>query len=561
LDALASASTQVDVIISSSVAPSYLIDDRRIRRIQDQRGNRPLVIVDLAVPRNVDPRVAAVHGVQLFNIDDLRKVAEANLETRRAELPAAQRIIADEVSRTRSQLANSGAEPVEARETSRSEELAIQAAQLIPGGVNSPVRAYRAVGGTPRHIARADGPWIWDVDGNRYLDLVCSWGPLILGHRPPTVTEALRRQLTRGWSYGAPTEAELMLAREVSNRMPSIGMLRLVNSGTEAVMSAVRLARAATGRTKLIKFAGGYHGHADAVLVNAGSGVATLGLPGTNGVTLGAAGDTIVARYNSLADVETAFGRWPEQIAAVIVEPVAGNMGVVPPAAEFLEGLRRITARDGALLIFDEVITGFRLARGGAQELFGISPDLTCLGKVIGGGLPIGAYGGRRELMQLVAPAGPVYQAGTLSGNPLAVAAGLATIRMLDDEAYKRLETLGSRAVAIIRRAAGAAGQPVTINRAGSMFTVFFSEQPVTDYSAAQQADGAAFAAWFHAMLRRGIALPPAQLEACFVSTAHGEGPMEQLDYAASAAFQETAARFGGRRVAGRRTDRSGEPI
>jgi glutamate-1-semialdehyde 2,1-aminomutase len=353
------------------------------------------------------------------------------------------------------------------------------------------------------------------------------------------VTEALRQQLTKGWTYGAPTEAELALAREVRSRIPAIEMLRLVNSGTEAVMSAIRLARAATRRSKLIKFAGGYHGHADAMLADAGSGLATLGIPGTAGVTPAAAADTLVVQYNALNEVEAAFRKWPEQIAAVIVEPVAGNMGVVLPAPGFLDGLRRLSANDGALLIFDEVITGFRVAPGGAQSLYGVTPDLTCLGKIIGGGLPIGAYGGRRDLMELVAPAGPVYQAGTLSGNPLAVSAGLATIRSLDDAAYERLEMLGSLAAGIIRDAAAAAGQAVTINRAGSMFTTFFSDRPVTDFSTARQADSHRFSAWFHAMLRRGVALPPSQLEACFVSTAHGKVPMEQLKYAAERAFHE----------------------
>ena len=293
-----------------------------------------------------------------------------------------------------------------------------EAKRLIPGGVNSPVRAYGAVGGSPPFIARGDGPWVWDVDGNRYLDLVCSWGPLILGHRPATVIKALRHQLERGWTFGAPTEGELRLATAVSERMPAIEMLRLVNSGTEAAMSAVRLARGVTGRRKLIKFAGGYHGHADALLVEAGSGVATLGIPGTPGITPGAAEDTLVVPYNELADVEAVMKRWQGQVAAIIVEPVAGNMGVVPPSPGFLAGLRELTQNDGSLLIFDEVITGFRVARGGAQELYGVAADLSCLGKVLGGGLPIGAYGGRRELMEQVAPAGPVYQAGTLSGNP-----------------------------------------------------------------------------------------------------------------------------------------------
>jgi glutamate-1-semialdehyde 2,1-aminomutase len=383
------------------------------------------------------------------------------------------------------------------------------------------VRAYRAVGGNPRFIARGEGPWIFDVDGHRYLDLVCSWGPLILGHRPAAVLEALHAQLERGWTFGAPTEGEVRLAAMVSERMPAIEMVRLVNSGTEAAMSAVRLARGVTGRSKLIKFAGGYHGHADALLVEAGSGVATLGIPGTPGITSGAAGDTVVVAYNALEEVEAAINRWSGQVAAIIVEPVAGNMGVVPPSPGFLAGLRRLTQSDGSLLIFDEVITGFRIARGGAQELYGVTPDLTCLGKVLGGGLPIGAYGGRREIMEQVAPAGPVYQAGTLSGNPLAVAAGLATLDALDDHAYRRLENAGARVAAGLQSAAAAAGIPLTVNRVGSMLTPFFTDRAVRDYAGAKQADTALFASWFQRLLTKGVLIPPAQFEASFVSTAH----------------------------------------
>jgi glutamate-1-semialdehyde 2,1-aminomutase len=398
-----------------------------------------------------------------------------------------------------------------------------EAQRLIPGGVNSPVRAYRAVGGSPPFIARGDGPWVWDVDGNRYLDLVCSWGPLILGHRPAAVLEALRAQLERGWTFGAPTEGELRLAAAVSERMPAIEMLRLVNSGTEAAMSAVRLARAVTGRRKLIKFAGGYHGHADALLVEAGSGIATLGIPGTRGITAGAAEDTLVVAFNALAEVEAAIERWPGQIAAIIVEPVAGNMGVVPPSGGFLESLRRLTRDNGSLLIFDEVITGFRVARGGAQELYGVTADLTCLGKVLGGGLPIGAYGGRREFMEQVAPAGPVYQAGTLSGNPLAVAAGLATLEALDENAYRRLEGAGARVAAALQAAAAAAGIPLTVNRVGSMLTAFFTDHTVRDYASARQADTELFARWFQRLLAKGVSIPPSQFEAALVSTAHDE--------------------------------------
>jgi glutamate-1-semialdehyde 2,1-aminomutase len=385
------------------------------------------------------------------------------------------------------------------------------------------VRAYRAVGGNPPFIARGEGPWIFDVDGRRYLDLVCSWGPLILGHRPAAVLEALLAQLERGWTFGAPTEGEVRLATAVSERMPAIEMLRLVNSGTEAAMSAVRLARGVTRRSKLIKFAGGYHGHADALLVEAGSGVATLGIPGTPGITPGAAGDTAVVSYNALDEVEAAINRWPGQVAAIIVEPVAGNMGVVPPSPGFLAGLRQLTQNDGSLLIFDEVITGFRVARGGAQELYGVAPDLTCLGKVLGGGLPIGAYGGRREIMEQVAPAGPVYQAGTLSGNPLAVAAGLATLDALDDHAYRQLEGAGARVASGLQSAAAAAGISLTVNRVGSMLTPFFTDHAVCDYAGAKQAATPLFASWFHRLLKKGVSIPPAQFEASFVSTAHDE--------------------------------------
>ena len=400
-------------------------------------------------------------------------------------------------------------------------------------------------------MARGDGAWVWDVEGRRYLDLVGSWGPLILGHRPPAVVEALRRQLERGWAFGAPTEAEVRLAQTVRERMPALEMLRLVNSGTEATMSAIRLARAATGRAKIIKFAGAYHGHADALLVEAGSGLATLGIPGTPGVTAGAVSDTIVARFNALDDVECAIDRWPGQIAAVIVEPVAGNMGVVPPAAGFLEGLRRVTRQNGALLIFDEVMTGFRVARGGAQERYGVAPDLTCLGKVIGGGLPIGAYGGRRELMEQVAPSGPVYQAGTLSGNPLAVAAGQATLDQLDPAAYETLERTGERVAGLLERAAAAAGVPVTVNRVGSMVTPFFTAGPVTDYETAKGSDTAAFGRWFHRMLDAGVSLPPSQFEAAFLSTAHDDAALAHLEEAVNNSFHTLSRASGAASRAG----------
>jgi glutamate-1-semialdehyde 2,1-aminomutase len=420
----------------------------------------------------------------------------------------------------------------------RSSALFDAATRLMPGGVNSPVRAQHAVGGTPAFIARAEGALTWDVDGNRYVDLVGSWGPLILGHRPAPVLEALRAQLDRGWTYGAPTEYEAALALAVKERMPSIEMLRLVNSGTEAAMSAVRLARAATGRSKLIKFAGGYHGHVDALLVEAGSGIATLGIPGTPGITQGAAGDTIICAFNDLGQVAVAFERWPHEIAAVIVEPVAGNMGVVEPASGFLQGLRRLTRDHGTVLIFDEVITGFRIASGGAQQRYAVVADLTCLGKILGGGLPIGAYGGRRDLMEQVAPSGPVYQAGTLSGNPLAVAGGLSTLSALSADIYARLETSGARLEAALRSAAQEASVPLQVNRVGSMLTAFFTELRVMDYSSAKRSDTGRFARWFHLMREHGVMLPPSQFESAFLSAAHDDGIMRLLEEAVARTFR-----------------------
>jgi len=399
-----------------------------------------------------------------------------------------------------------------------------RARQVIPGGVNSPVRAFKGVGGRPLFIRRGEGARIWDEDGNEYIDFVGSWGPLLLGHRHPEIVAAIEEALKGGTSFGAPTGREVELAEAIAEAVPSVEMVRLVNSGTEATMSALRLARAFTGRDLTIKFEGCYHGHVDSLLVKAGSGVATLGLPDTAGVPESFAATTIALPYNHVEAVERAFEEHRGRIAAVMVEPVAGNMGCVPPEAGFLEGLREITSREGALLIFDEVMTGFRVAYGGAQELYGIRPDLTAMGKVIGAGLPIGAYGGRKEIMQMVAPAGPVYQAGTLSGNPLAVSAGLAMLRHLKahPEIYQRLDQMSARFAAAMP-----AG--VTVNRAGSMFTLFFTEGPVRDYESARRSDTQRFAKYFHFLLDEGIYLPPSQFEAAFLSAAHRDEDLERL--------------------------------
>ena len=418
----------------------------------------------------------------------------------------------------------------------RSESLFHSAQRLIPGGVNSPVRAFRGVGGTPFFVASASGARIEDVDGRSYIDFLGSWGPLILGHAAPAVVEALSEAARRGTSYGAPTAAEVEMAELITRAVPSMEMVRLVSSGTEAAMSAIRLARGATGRDLVVKFDGCYHGHADSLLVKAGSGGVTFGVPDSRGVPASLAALTMALPFNDLAAASRFMDDRGQEVAVVVVEPVAGNMGVVPPAPGFLAGLRELCTRHGALLLFDEVITGFRVAYGGAQALYGVRPDLTCLGKIIGGGLPVGAYGGRRDLMEQVAPLGGVYQAGTLSGNPLAVAAGMATLRALEDPAsYRRLETLGARLASGLAEAARRAGVPLTVNRVGSMLTGFFTGEPVVDLVSAKHSDTARYGRFFHGMLERGVFLAASQFEAAFVSLAHTE---EDLDSAARAATE-----------------------
>jgi glutamate-1-semialdehyde 2,1-aminomutase len=421
----------------------------------------------------------------------------------------------------------------------RSVELFEEAREVIPGGVNSPARAFNAVGGQPLFIDRGAGPYLFDVEGNRYIDYVLSWGPLVLGHAHPRVSEALKRAVDRGTSYGAPTALETELAERVIEVLPSVEMVRFVNSGTEATMSALRLARACTGRDKIVKFVGCYHGHADLLLVQAGSGVTTLGLPDSPGVPRGTTRDTLTVAYNDLAGVEAAFDRYPDQIAGVIVEPVAGNMGVVPPQPGFLEGLRRVTKEYGALLIFDEVMTGFRVAYGGAQARYGIDPDVTTLGKVIGGGLPVGAYAGKREVMEHVAPAGAMYQAGTLSGNPLAMTAGIETLKVLGEPGvFEALERTTARLTEGLGRAAAAAGVPVFQTRVGTMFSTFFTAQPVTDYASAKTADTDRFGRFYRAMVERGVYLAPSQFESGFTSTAHADEDIDRTLEAAAAAFR-----------------------
>lgn len=427
------------------------------------------------------------------------------------------------------------------KDTSRSHELFERALELMPGGVNSPVRAFRGVGGTPRFISSARGALMWDVDGHEYIDYVGSWGPMILGHADDKVISALSDALTRGTSYGAPTELEVLMAEEIVDAVPSIEMVRMVNSGTEATMSAIRLARGVTGRTKLVKFEGCYHGHGDSLLVKAGSGVATLGLPDSPGVPAELAASTLTVPFNDTNALQQVCDEHKD-IAAVIIEPVVGNMGCVPPRENYLQEVRAITKRAGALLIFDEVMTGFRVSRGGAQELYGVMPDITTLGKIIGGGLPVGAYGGSREIMNNIAPAGTIYQAGTLSGNPLAMTAGLVTLKRLRDVAiYQQLELAGQRLCEGIEEAASEAGIATTTNRVGSMFTLFFNDQPVTNWTTSTKSKREIYGKYFHAMLNEGVYFAPSQFEAAFISTAHTDELLDRTVEAARMAFQTLA--------------------
>jgi glutamate-1-semialdehyde 2,1-aminomutase len=420
----------------------------------------------------------------------------------------------------------------------KSQQLFDRACGLFPGGVNSPVRAFKAVGGTPVFLARGEGAHVYDADGNRYVDFLGSWGPLILGHAPPSVVAAIASAAQDGTTFGASTEREVQLGEAIRALFPSMERLRFVSSGTEATMSALRVARGFTGRNKLIKIDGGYHGHADMLLAAAGSGAATLGIPGSAGVTPAAVADTVIVPFNDEGAMAAAFAANPGQVAALIIEPIPGNMGLVPPKPGYLQTLRRLCDEHGALLIFDEVISGLRVAPGGAQELFGVRPDMTCLGKIIGGGLPLGAYGGRADIMKVVAPEGPVYQAGTLSGNPLAMAAGLAMLQSLGRESYVQLEKMGARLETGVNAAIGKTGITACFRRVGSAFTLFFCSGPIVDFVSAKRADTKLYADFFHGMLERGFYLPPAQLEAGFISLAHTDSNIDSF----IAAAQDTLA-------------------
>ena len=424
-----------------------------------------------------------------------------------------------------------------------SKKLFEEAQEFIPGGVNSPVRAFKAVGDHPVFIEKAEGSKLYEADGNAYVDYICSWGPMLLGHQPEAVTKAVQEALLKGSTYGAPTAAEVEIAKLIVDAVPSVEMVRMVNSGTEATMSAIRLARGYTKRNKLVKFEGCYHGHADHLLIKAGSGALTFGVPSSPGVPESIASETLSATYNDLDSVKKLFAEYPDQIAAVIVEPVAGNMGLIPPVEGFLEGLREVTAEYGALLIFDEVISGFRASFGGAQKVFNIMPDITCLGKIIGGGLPVGAYGGKKEIMQHVAPVGPVYQAGTLSGNPLAMAAGIATLKELAKPGvYETIEAKAKKLAEGVQAAAEKAGVTVSINHSASLLTVFFTGEKVDSYAAAMTSDTAKFKVFFQSMLNQGVYLPPSQFECWFVSLAHTDEDIEKTIAAAEKAFAEVAA-------------------